>query len=161
MVLVAPKLSGAAVCAQLLKHLAKCQMDEVPAIRVNTNICLGKIAPHLEPGVSRPWQLHITLRECCPQTVLSVSNLDVFSLDSQYNVLHAGYKMHPYTWGIDLSSTFASAVVTHCKPSLRQRSLLIMYVVYYSPLTRGSCIILIQWPALVVLTITTSNGLFL
>ncbi len=52
MVLVAPKLSGAAVCAQLLKYLAKCQMDDVSAIRVNTNICLGKIAPHLEPGVS-------------------------------------------------------------------------------------------------------------
>ena len=53
MVLVAPKLSGAAVCAQLLKYLAKCQMDDVSAIRVNTNICLGKIAPHLEPGVNQ------------------------------------------------------------------------------------------------------------
>ena len=52
MVLVAPKLSGASLSGQLLKHLAKCQMDEVPAIRVNTNICLGKIAGHLEPGVS-------------------------------------------------------------------------------------------------------------
>lgn len=52
MVLLAPKLSDSVLNNQLLKHFAKCQLDEQPSIRTNVNICLGKIAQHLSPGVS-------------------------------------------------------------------------------------------------------------
>ena len=51
-VLLAPKLSSATLNNQLLKSLAKCQLDEQPSIRTNTNICLGKIAGYLSPSVS-------------------------------------------------------------------------------------------------------------
>ena len=52
MVLLAPKLSNSVLNNQLLKHFAKCQLDEQPSIRTNVNICLGKIAQHLSPAVS-------------------------------------------------------------------------------------------------------------
>ena len=52
MVLLAPKLSDSVLNNQLLKHFAKCQLDEQPSIRTNVNICLGKIAQHLSPAVS-------------------------------------------------------------------------------------------------------------
>ena len=52
MVLLAPKLSSSVLNNQLLKHFAKCQLDEQPSIRTNVNICLGKIAKHLSPAVS-------------------------------------------------------------------------------------------------------------
>jgi len=51
-VLLAPKLSPATLNGQLLKYLAKCQLDEKPNIRVLTNICLGRIAGHFNPAVS-------------------------------------------------------------------------------------------------------------
>lgn len=38
----------------LLKYLAKLQMDPEPGIRTNTTICLGKIAKHLTDAVSSP-----------------------------------------------------------------------------------------------------------
>ena len=59
MVLLAPKLSNSVLNNQLLKHLAKCQLDEQPSIRTNVNICLGKIAQHLSPAVS------LLLALCC------------------------------------------------------------------------------------------------
>lgn len=52
MVMLAPRLSDSVLNNQLLKHLAKCQLDEQPSIRTNVNICLGKIACHLNPAVS-------------------------------------------------------------------------------------------------------------
>ena len=52
MVLLAPKLSDSVLNNQLLKHFAKCQLDEQPSIRTNVNNCLGKIAQHLSPAVS-------------------------------------------------------------------------------------------------------------
>ena len=53
MILLAPKLSDSVLNNQLLKHFAKCQLDEQPSIRTNVNICLGKIAQHLSPAVSK------------------------------------------------------------------------------------------------------------
>ena len=50
-VLLAPKLSSSTLNGQLLKCLAKCQLDEQSSIRTNTNICLGKIAGYLSPSV--------------------------------------------------------------------------------------------------------------
>lgn len=50
--LLAPKLSASTLNGQLLKYLAKCQLDEKPGIRVHTNICLGRIAGYLSPAVS-------------------------------------------------------------------------------------------------------------
>jgi len=47
MLLVAPRLSQRTLTVNLLKHLAKLQMDEEPAIRANTTICLGNIARYL------------------------------------------------------------------------------------------------------------------
>ena len=52
MVLIAPKLSESTINTQLLKHFAKCQLDEQAGIRTNTNVCLGKIACYLSPAVS-------------------------------------------------------------------------------------------------------------
>ena len=52
MVLLAPKLSDSVLNNQLLKHFARCQLDEQASIRTNVNICLGKIARHLSPAVS-------------------------------------------------------------------------------------------------------------
>jgi len=47
LLLVAPKLSQRTLNSNVLKHLAKMQMDEEPAIRANTTICLGNIARYL------------------------------------------------------------------------------------------------------------------
>jgi SCY1-like protein 1 len=44
---VVPKLSQRTLTSSLLKHLAKLQVDEEPAIRANTTICLGNIARYL------------------------------------------------------------------------------------------------------------------
>jgi len=43
---------------ELLRHFARTQMDEVPGIRTNTTICLGRLAQHLDAAV-RP-----RLRRC-------------------------------------------------------------------------------------------------
>ncbi|KAI8388165.1 uncharacterized protein BYT42DRAFT_642429 [Radiomyces spectabilis] len=45
--LLVPKLSDRIINYDLLKYMAKLQMDEEPGIRTNTTICLGKIAKHL------------------------------------------------------------------------------------------------------------------
>ncbi|KNC51047.1 uncharacterized protein AMSG_12027 [Thecamonas trahens ATCC 50062] len=45
------KLSTSTLDSRVLKHLARLQQDETPGIRANTTICLGKIAPHLSPGM--------------------------------------------------------------------------------------------------------------
>lgn len=50
MLLLAPKLNEKTLNTQLLRHLAKCQVDEKEGIRTNTTVCLGKIAPHLSPS---------------------------------------------------------------------------------------------------------------
>ena len=47
LLLVAPKMSQRTLNSNVLKHLAKLQMDEEPAIRANTTICLGNIARYL------------------------------------------------------------------------------------------------------------------
>ncbi|KAI8136893.1 armadillo-type protein [Fennellomyces sp. T-0311] len=44
---IVPKLNDRIINYDLLKYLAKLQMDEEPGIRTNTTICLGKIAKHL------------------------------------------------------------------------------------------------------------------
>ncbi len=44
---VAPKLSQRTMTSSLLKHLAKLQVDEEPAIRANTTICLGNLSRFL------------------------------------------------------------------------------------------------------------------
>ena len=44
---VAPKLSQRTLTSSLLKHLAKLQVDEEPAIRANTTICLGNLSRYL------------------------------------------------------------------------------------------------------------------
>jgi len=44
---VAPKLSQRTMTSSLLKHLAKLQVDEEPAIRANTTICLGNLSGFL------------------------------------------------------------------------------------------------------------------
>ncbi|KAI6649288.1 N-terminal kinase-like protein [Oopsacas minuta] len=45
---LAPKLSSALINQNLLKCLAKSQMDAQPGIRYKTNLCLGKLAPFLD-----------------------------------------------------------------------------------------------------------------
>ena len=60
MVLLAPKLSESVLNNQLLKHFARCQLDEQASIRTNVNICLGKIARHLSPAVSE-WSMAIEM----------------------------------------------------------------------------------------------------
>ncbi|KAI8883737.1 hypothetical protein K501DRAFT_333114 [Backusella circina FSU 941] len=45
--LLVPKLNERILNYDLLKHLAKLQMDPEPGIRTNTTICLGKMAKHL------------------------------------------------------------------------------------------------------------------
>ena len=60
MVLLAPKLSDSVLNNQLLKHFAKCQLDEQPSIRTNVNICLGKIAQYLGPAVSHKQNLEFS-----------------------------------------------------------------------------------------------------
>ena len=39
---------------ELLRHFARSQMDEVPGIRTNTTICLGRLADHLDASVRLP-----------------------------------------------------------------------------------------------------------
>lgn len=46
-----PKLSERIINYELLKYLAKLQMDPEPGIRTNTVICLGKIAKYLSESV--------------------------------------------------------------------------------------------------------------
>ena len=50
--LLVPKLNERIINYDLLKYLAKLQMDPEPGIRTNTTICLGKIAKHLSENVS-------------------------------------------------------------------------------------------------------------
>lgn len=50
--LVIGKLSEKTINYDLLRYLGKLQTDEEPGIRTNTVICLGKIAKHLNDGVS-------------------------------------------------------------------------------------------------------------
>jgi len=45
----------------LLKYLAKLQMDDEPGIRTNTTICLGKISKHLNDSVSNKQKKNILL----------------------------------------------------------------------------------------------------
>ncbi|GHP09154.1 hypothetical protein PPROV_000789100 [Pycnococcus provasolii] len=52
-VTVAPKLKQSTINASLLKHLAKLQVDEEPAIRANTTICLSNIAPNMSDAACK------------------------------------------------------------------------------------------------------------
>ncbi|KAI8971405.1 armadillo-type protein [Pilobolus umbonatus] len=51
--LLVPKLSERIINYDLLKYLARSQMDSEPGIRTNTTICLGKIAKHLSEGTRK------------------------------------------------------------------------------------------------------------
>ncbi|KAG2207471.1 hypothetical protein INT47_004219 [Mucor saturninus] len=51
--LLVPKLNERIINYDLLKYLAKLQMDPEPGIRTNTTICLGKIAKHLTDATRR------------------------------------------------------------------------------------------------------------
>ncbi|KAI9496704.1 armadillo-type protein [Zychaea mexicana] len=50
---IVPKLNDRIINYDLLKYLAKLQVDEEPGIRTNTTICLGKIAKHLNDGTRK------------------------------------------------------------------------------------------------------------
>ncbi|RUS24657.1 armadillo-type protein [Jimgerdemannia flammicorona] len=50
--LLVPKLNERIINYDLLRYLAKLQMDEEPGIRTNATICLGKIARYLSDAVS-------------------------------------------------------------------------------------------------------------
>ncbi|KAI7849139.1 armadillo-type protein [Circinella umbellata] len=50
---IVPKLNDRIINYDLLKYLAKLQMDEEPGIRTNTTICLGKITKHLNDGTRK------------------------------------------------------------------------------------------------------------
>ncbi|CDZ98148.1 arm repeat-containing protein [Phaffia rhodozyma] len=51
--LIAPKLSDRLLNNDLLRLLAKSQMDPEPSIRTNTCILLGRLVPHLGPNTKR------------------------------------------------------------------------------------------------------------
>ncbi|KAK4514742.1 uncharacterized protein ATC70_002345 [Mucor velutinosus] len=51
--LIVPKLSERIINYELLKYLAKLQMDPEPGIRTNTVICLGKIAKYLSDSTRK------------------------------------------------------------------------------------------------------------
>ncbi|KAG1114379.1 hypothetical protein G6F42_014199 [Rhizopus arrhizus] len=51
--LIVPKLSERIINYELLKYLAKLQMDPEPGIRTNTDICLGKIAKYLSDSTRK------------------------------------------------------------------------------------------------------------
>lgn len=48
-----PRLSERVITASLLRHLSKLQIDEDPAIRANTTICLGNIAQYLNQATAK------------------------------------------------------------------------------------------------------------
>ncbi|OBZ83281.1 putative inactive serine/threonine-protein kinase scy1 [Choanephora cucurbitarum] len=51
--LIVPKLNDRVINYDLLKYLAKLQMDPEPGIRTNTTICLGKIAKYLNDSTRK------------------------------------------------------------------------------------------------------------
>ncbi|CAG8466649.1 2092_t:CDS:10 [Diversispora eburnea] len=51
--LLAPKLSDRVINNDLLRYLAKLQMDNEPGIRTNTTICLGKISKYLNESTRK------------------------------------------------------------------------------------------------------------
>ena len=51
--LLAPKLTQRTLGSSLLKHLSKLQVDEQPAIRANTTICLGNVATYLSESTAK------------------------------------------------------------------------------------------------------------
>lgn len=53
MLLLAPKLNEANLNQELMRHFARLQArDDQGPIRCNTTVCLGKIAPYLNAGVT-------------------------------------------------------------------------------------------------------------
>ncbi|KAK6477679.1 N-terminal kinase-like protein isoform X1 [Huso huso] len=62
MLLLAPKLNEHNLNVELMKHFARLQAkDEQGPIRCNTTVCLGKIAPYLNAGVTTPTALCVCL----------------------------------------------------------------------------------------------------
>ena len=52
-VLIAPKLSYNNMNVELMKYFARLQgTDDQGMIRTNTTVCIGKIAPYINPQVS-------------------------------------------------------------------------------------------------------------
>uniref|UniRef100_A0A8C7VCJ0 N-terminal kinase-like protein n=1 Tax=Oncorhynchus mykiss TaxID=8022 RepID=A0A8C7VCJ0_ONCMY len=61
MLLLAPKLNESNVNQELMRHFARLQArDEQGPIRCNTTVCLGKIAPYLNAGVTHFLSLPIS-----------------------------------------------------------------------------------------------------
>lgn len=55
MLFLAPKLNYKNLNIELMKHFSRLQTnDDQGVIRTNTIVCLGKIAVHLNPSVSKP-----------------------------------------------------------------------------------------------------------
>lgn len=53
MVLLAPKLNYNNLNVELMKHFARLQaQDDQGMIRTNTTVCIGKIAPYINPQVN-------------------------------------------------------------------------------------------------------------
>lgn len=53
MLLLAPKLNETNLNQELMRHFARLQArDDQGPIRCNTTVCLGKIAPYLNAGVT-------------------------------------------------------------------------------------------------------------
>ena len=54
MLFLAPKLNYKNLNVELMKHFSRLQTsDDQGIIRTNTIVCLGKIAAHLNPSVSK------------------------------------------------------------------------------------------------------------
>ncbi|KAK6466412.1 N-terminal kinase-like protein isoform X1 [Huso huso] len=76
MLLLAPKLNEHNLNVELMKHFARLQAkDEQGPIRCNTTVCLGKIAPYLNAGVTTPTALCVCL--CVSLSSLSLTSLSL------------------------------------------------------------------------------------
>ena len=62
MVILAPKLQQRTLNQNLLKYLAKLQVDEEPGIRANTTILLGTLATHFKPETRKKVLLNAMAR---------------------------------------------------------------------------------------------------
>lgn len=62
MLLLAPKLNESNLNQELMRHFARLQArDEQGPIRCNTTVCLGKIAPYLNAGVTHLLSLSLSI----------------------------------------------------------------------------------------------------
>ncbi|RUS19428.1 LOW QUALITY PROTEIN: hypothetical protein BC937DRAFT_87501 [Endogone sp. FLAS-F59071] len=87
--LLIPKLSERIINYDLLRYLAKLQVDEEPGIRTNTTICLGKIARYLSDAVGWGWALGglLSIEEVKRSSSLDLSSSSITLLDTRKKVL--------------------------------------------------------------------------